>query len=378
MISIKSLVNIDRLAYPLYALFFPVFSWSKARKSREEDDVFIVIKMLGIGSITRVFSTLEHHKVDLSKVYFLTLSSNRELCEVLNIQNTLFIEVDKWPKLLPQIWRTVLKIRRQKPTCIIDYERSSNLLGLFRGLTTLFSHIGTVSFYKVSRDKKTGSDVQFSLDGRSINDLIELSLPYLPKKGTQATTQETSLPRLSNVDHVLININASDYMPHRKYPLESFAQVILGLLKISPTLEVSLIGSPDEKDYVQLLINNYFEKSTRINNCCGKWSLKRLVKELSNASLLITNDSGPMHLAVRKQVNTIVIWGPTTPDLFGYTDHPNIVNIQSGRSCAPCFTYPKSKAARVCNGRIDCMEDIQPSDILQEAIKLLTKHREIA
>lgn len=378
MINLKSLVNIDRLAYPFYAAFYPLLSWSKPHKAREKEDIVIVIKMLGIGSITRIFSTLEQQKVDLSRVYFLTLSSNKQLSELLNIPNTIFLEADKWPRLLPQLWRIVQQIRKYKPAYIVDYERSSNLLGLFRGITTLFSSIRTVSFYKIPEDRKSGPDVQFSLDDRSINDLIDLSLPYLPKKAADLSTQEKPLPLQIAMDKVLVNVNASDYLPHRKYPLASFAQVISGLLKISPASEISLIGSADEKDYVQSLIKDYLEDNTRVKNCCGEWSLKKLAEELESASLLITNDSGPMHLAVMKQVNTVVIWGPTTPEIFGYTDYPNVINIQSGRACAPCFTYPKSKAALACKGQIDCMKDIRPEVVVSAANKLLTKYQETA
>ncbi len=379
MINLKSLVHIDRLAYPLYALLSPLLTWSKSPVSSSQgDDSFVIIKMLGIGSITRIFSTLRKHNVDLQSIYFLTLASNKHLCEVLEIPNVIFVKMDKWYQVLPDLWGAIRQIRRHRAVYIVDYERSSNLLGLFRGVATLFSSIGTISFYQINKDQRSGSDTRFSLKGRSINDLITLSLDYLPIKTESDSGKQTSLPRRTDTICVLVNVNASDYLPHRKYPLKNFARIISGLLQNTPEMEISLIGSTDEKGYVQSMIDDFFTDSTRVKNRCGEWSLQRLSLELEHTGLLITNDSGPMHLAAMKDTKTIVIWGPTTPGIFGYTDRPNVINLHSGRSCAPCFTYPKSKPAVACNGRIDCMRDIEPDAVLAAANKLLSQYQETA
>lgn len=373
MINLKYLVTFDRWAYPFYALLSPLFSLLKRQASEEKKGRSVVIKMLGIGSITRIVTTLRQHHADLDHVYFVTLDSNRQLCELLEIPHTIYVDASKWYRMPLSLWRALQQIRKLNPDYVVDYERSSNLLGVFRGLATVFSDIGTVSFYQLSHDKEEKSDIQFMLKNRSIANLIGLTVGYLPQKTNQTPLNQGLTKKSVHNNQVFININASNYLAYRKYPSVDFAQVILGLLSYRPDLEISLIGAAGERDYVQAMMDAHLDPCLSVKNVCGDWSLKQLVREMENASLLITNDSGPMHLAVTYQVNTIVIWGPTTPETFGYTDHPYVVNLHSGRSCAPCFTYPKSKAGAFCNRRIDCMNDIKPAQVIEAAVKLLTK-----
>lgn len=371
MIDLKYLVTLDRWAYPVYALISPLLSLFKKRGSQAKRQQAVIIKMLGIGSITRIITTLRKSHIDLDQIHFVTLDSNRQLCELLGIPNTLYIDSDKWYHIPVSLWRTLLKIRKINPNYVVDYERSSNLLGIFRGLATVFSDIHTVSFYQLAQDKEGASDIRFKLKDRSIASLINLTIPYLPEKaGDDASLSVMTGEQVDN-NRVFVNINASDYLPFRKYPPEAFAQVITGLLEQRPDLEISLIGAAGERAYVQSMIDTYLAPHLPVKNLCGEWSLSQLVKEMRKAVLLVTNDSGPMHLAVTHQVKTIAIWGPTTPDIFGYTQHPYVINLHSGRSCAPCFTYPKSKAGMFCDKRIDCMNDIQPAQVIEAAVKLL-------
>lgn len=377
MINLKSLVNIDRLAYPTYwviSLLNPLIRPNKNITPGQSEKVAI-IKMLGIGSITRIYTTLKKNHIDLEQVELYTLSGNRELCEVLKIKNVQFIEVNGLFKFAISSLKAIRRIRRQKLKVIIDYERSSNLLSIFRVFSTFFTGTKTISFYNLKTDRKSSLDFQFRIKGRSIQELITLTIPFLPKSPNQQEINQISIADFIPKHSILININASDYMPHRKYSRERFAEVIKSLLAEDESLNIFLVGAPQEKGYVDAMIHQYIQDYSQVINCCGVWNLKQLISALDTCRLLITNDSGPMHLAVMRGVQTVVIWGPTTPDTFGYEDYAHVVNVQSGRSCAPCFTHPKSKAAGVCKGRIDCMRDIKPEQVSNMAIQLLTRQQ---
>ena len=369
----KLLINIDRLIYPLYFIVRALTPLVKPEKYVVPNDgKVVIIKMLGIGSITRIVSTLKQHNVDLNKVYFFTFSINRELCSILEIPNVFYIDSTSFLKAFVDVIRANSYIRKINPNYVIDYERSSNSIGVFTNLVTSFSRIGTISFYKSTHDQKSNLDVRYTIVNRSIYDLLMLSMPYLPKAKNKLS-YGTIVDGNVTCGKILININASDYLPYRKYPLKGFAEIITGLLKQNPDCTIHLIGSRAEKEYVQSLISEYFPIAENVINCCGIWSLNRLMEEFDKTQLLITNDSGPMHLAVMRKVKTITIWGPTVPSSFGYINHPHVINLQSNRTCSPCFTYPKSRAAIACNGSISCMKDINPSQVVDAAMKLLAK-----
>ena len=68
----------------------------------------------------------------------------------------------------------------------------------------------------------------------------------------------------------------------------------------------------------------------------GRTSLKELIEVMRHARLVISNDSGPMHIAAGFQVPVVAIFGPTSPVRTGPYGTSNIV-VESNAECAPCF-----------------------------------------
>jgi len=68
----------------------------------------------------------------------------------------------------------------------------------------------------------------------------------------------------------------------------------------------------------------------------GRTSLKELIELMRHAKFVISNDSGPMHIAAGFQVPVVAIFGPTSPVRTGPYGTSNIV-VESGAECAPCF-----------------------------------------
>lgn len=334
----------------------------------------LLIKMLGIGSITRIIGRLKKENVDLNKVQFLTFHSNRELCEILEIPQAIYVDNSRWYRLPGSLWKVYLQTRKKNFNSIVDFERSSNLMGIFREFLCLGLTVKNISFYNNKSDKVLGDRHQYKLKDRSMNDLIMFSVPHLPKTDEKIHYPLTD-PLVEN--KILVNVNASDYLLARRYPLAQFATVIKGLRNLCPDAHIHLLGISGEHHYVQSLIDQHLNGIPGISNECGKWNLKQLTQELKTSRLIITNDSGPMHLAASTNTPVVAIWGPTSPEAFGYTNQENIRNIQTGIACSPCFTYPKSKAAKACKGRIDCMTAISPQSVLNAASELLVREEAV-
>lgn len=95
-------------------------------------------------------------------------------------------------------------------------------------------------------------------------------------------------------------------------------------------------------------------------NYSGKTSLKELAYLLSLSDLMITMDSGPMHIASAVGTPTVALFGPTAPWRTGpYCN--NAIVIRNQLSCSPCFK-------RRCDSRI-CMEGISVEEVLEAADK---------
>ena len=99
-------------------------------------------------------------------------------------------------------------------------------------------------------------------------------------------------------------------------------------------------------------------------NLAGKLSLKESGALLSRAKFLVTNDSGPFHIARGVKCKTFVIFGPTSPGMFDFGENDTL--IYSGESCAPCSLH----GDKVCpKHHFNCMNNIKGEMVLKEIEK---------
>ena len=101
-------------------------------------------------------------------------------------------------------------------------------------------------------------------------------------------------------------------------------------------------------------------------NLAGETSLTELVALVDRASLCITNDSGPMHLAVARGRPVVSIFGPTDPIWIGPYGRLDAV-LQSKIACAPCYFRTLAR----CPHQHACMRDITGAAVIERAQGLL-------
>ncbi len=372
MLNPSLLIRIDKLLRLPYIFLLGVsgfLSSTKKSTSINYNDEVVILKMMGIGSITRIISSLKAQHVNLKKVTFITLSSNEELCKLLNIGNVVYISDYSLISVLRSLIAKGVLLRRNSPKTFINYERGSNILGLYQICFTAFSQIKTVTFHDFDKDFFTRRCSIYSIKGRPFQDLISLTYSEFQCDWEREMTVYDSIG--IDCKKVIVNINASDYMPYRKFPREKFMKVIREIFKWDNSLSFDLVGSKNERSYVEQLIKDLGSHNIIINNRCGEWTLKDLMVNLAECVVFITNDSGPMHLAASIHVPMICIWGPTSSTHFGYDGRDNVINISLDKPCRPCFLYAKSKSADVCNNEIHCMTELDSQLIVKSAIKVI-------
>ena len=148
------------------------------------------------------------------------------------------------------------------------------------------------------------------------------------------------------------------YGPAKQWPVEYYRKLAKQLVKIGYPL--LLLGTKaDHEDGERIS-----EASHSIRNWCGKTSLTELIALLARARLLISNDSGSMHIMTALQRPQIAIFGSTCPTWTGPLNPEANVFYQS-LHCSPCFQ-------RQCRfGHYNCLRYIQPEDVLRKAQQLL-------
>jgi ADP-heptose:LPS heptosyltransferase len=98
----------------------------------------------------------------------------------------------------------------------------------------------------------------------------------------------------------------------------------------------------------------------------GKTSLSAMIELLRESSLMLTNDSGPMHIAAAMELPTVALFGPTDPTLTGpYGDHHQV--FQSEVDCAPCFQRQCPLPRQLC--RDDVINPEGVGDFMAEQLR---------
>lgn len=133
---------------------------------------------------------------------------------------------------------------------------------------------------------------------------------------------------------VLVNANASDLLPQRRWMPERFAEVIVQLLDRFPDVLVVLTGAPKEKQQAQAICSMVDHE--RCINSAGHFGFSELVPLYTVATAMLSNDSGPPHFASVTPLKTFVIFGPETPLLYGSLG--NSEPIYAGIACSPCVS----------------------------------------
>ena len=172
-----------------------------------------------------------------------------------------------------------------------------------------------------------------------------------------------STPPLQSGATIQIGLCAgAEYGPAKRWPLERFAEAANKLSVAMPQIEWLLIGAPGEKEMGAKLANMLAQ--SRHQNLVGQTTLTELITRLRQCRLLLTNDTGTMHLAAALGVPTVSIFGSTEPILTGpLGNHHRIVRHHV--PCSPCFL-------RECAfGHYDCMTGVTVERVVGEVGRTL-------
>jgi ADP-heptose:LPS heptosyltransferase len=155
---------------------------------------------------------------------------------------------------------------------------------------------------------------------------------------------------------VLINPNASELLPHRRWMPERFAELIGRILAAHADVVVLITGAPEERERAEQLAAAHAPRSVSF---AGRSSLAELPALYAQAALMVSNDSGPAHFSAATGLPTIVLFGPETPKL--YQPLGNSRAIYAGLACSPCVTAHNHRRT-ACTDNV-CMQAIGVDEV---------------
>jgi ADP-heptose:LPS heptosyltransferase len=158
---------------------------------------------------------------------------------------------------------------------------------------------------------------------------------------------------------ILLNTNASDMIPLRRWPQEYYISLARKILEEHRSAVILLTGSPDERSSKEAIITAV--GSGRCLNFAGRTSLSELTALYSVSSFMLTNDSGPAHFAAVTDLPVFVLFGPETPAIYGPLGR--MTPIYAGLACSPCVSATNHRQS-ACNDNV-CLQVITVEQVYE-------------
>ncbi|MBX9577814.1 MAG: glycosyltransferase family 9 protein [Chthoniobacterales bacterium] len=154
----------------------------------------------------------------------------------------------------------------------------------------------------------------------------------------------------------------AEYGPAKRWPTDRFRNV-MDQLSTKHEIDWILVGTAAERPIAKEILTPIFYG--HVENKVGETSLAELIQLLQTCDLLLTNDTGTMHLADVLEIPTVAIFGSTDPTLTG-PQGPHHRILQHPVSCSPCFL-------RKCPIDFRCMLGVTPEEVataIEEQLEL--------
>ena len=218
----------------------------------------------------------------------------------------------------------------------------------------------------VLKDAYNGSDLAMRKQVTSMPEnnypghLIERKLALVNLMGCSTKNIQMQIPYpVKNIstspDKVVVGFQLGASEKLRQWPVEYFRELAKLLLAAGNKFEIALIGSPAERGLAEAFLDGFSNQELgRINDYVGKCSLTGLVECIAGFDVLVTPDTGPLHLAVALKVKTVSLFVTANPAHTGPLQDPerHIVIKESPRQAMELAEYPDQPMAIIKPERV--------------------------
>ena len=333
----------------------------------------LILKPSSLGDVVQalpVLRLIKRHLPD-SHIYWWIESTLAPLLEGdPDLAGVVPFERRRWaaPRHWAQLWRTIRWMRAQAFDWVIDLQslaRSGAFAWLANGTLTVGldePREGARGFYDllVPRPSFHTHAVDWyqgvlPLLGVPANGDFQW-LPARPD-ATQSVRQKWPV---ENARWILLQPGAR--WLNKRWPVEFFAQLLRQLAAAHPQFQFAVLGSAEDRSLAETITR---ADSRRCLDLTGKISLPEMVEWIRAGELMITNDTGPMHVAAALHKPVVALFGPTEPRRtgpYGQLEHVLQLNLP----CIPCL---KPRCAYV--KPLECLRALPPATVFDAVQKRL-------
>ena len=336
--------------------------------------------------------------VGRENIFFCVFESNRAILDVIGTvpaENILCIRDKSLTTFVGDFLNAAMSVRRHRINAVIDMEFFSRASAIFAFLSGAAIRVGLHRFtgelpyrgnlmtHRIQYLPQLHISMQYSvLVEAAFHDPLDEPMLKVPLEQIRSTSPQAAPAFTPTVDEVaqvrarlgvtkgpivILNPNASDLLPLRKWETARFQELAERILQAYPQSLVVLTGAPSEREAADALCRTL--SSHRVISVAGQTNLRELLTLYTLANVMVTNDSGPGHFASLTPVHAIVLFGPETPRLFGSLA-PATTVIWKELACSPCVSVFNHRLSP-CRNNV-CMKAITVDEVfaaVQSALK---------
>ena len=317
----------------------------------------LVIKPSSLGDVVHVFPALEvlRRSFPQSKLDFVIHPAFAELLDLspFPVRRKILFDRKKLGSVsafFPAVRSLLRELRKEKYDLIVDFQ------GLFRsGLLARCARGSIIAGFASPREKSAAffynSPYDVLMEQHAVPRYVELANKIcntnIPVPECPLPAMKESFPDLPAVFAVLV---PGARWESKKFPPECFGEIVKEIRKKFPSCGAVIAGAAGDKKEAQL-IQQIIPDAVDLT---GKTSLVQLTEVMKKASVVITNDSGPMHVAALTGTPIYALFGSTLPRLTGPWGKGHKVVLAQGVDCIGCMKRHCPLSEKHSCHKIDC------------------------
>ena len=403
-ISVNTMRAIDHwVGVPLCAIVSPFIALVDRIKSifspkLDAPKKLLFIELSEMGSAILVDPAMRNAQARGAELFFLIFKSNRASLSLLNTvkpENVFTIDSSSLGGLIKDTLRFLWIARCHKIDTVIDLELFSRFTALLTGLCGARRRVGYHIFHGEGLWRGTmltrkvhynphihitknflslihaafAKEIEVPYSKIHIADsevqlaqaIIDPEVKYTVIERIEKLARDAGIPFVHGKQRlILINPNASDLLPQRRWAQARFSELIQRIAQRYPNDVILITGSPAEIAYVETVRS--VANVPHALNFAGQVSFSELPALYTLSDVMVTNDSGPGHFSAVTPLRTIVLFGPETPALYGSLG--NSISISANLACSPCVSAANHRKTP-CQNNV-CMQSISVAQVMEK------------
>jgi ADP-heptose:LPS heptosyltransferase len=339
-----------------------------------EPHTILLVKFWGLGNMVLLLPVLRalRKRFPEAHIVFVTLARNRDLLDECDaVDERLYVQDSGLVALACSLFATIRSARRSRPELCIDFEqfaRASVIVAELAGsqqivgLDTPAQHGRSLLHHKSVRYDDEQHMGQTYLDLARAAGVPERTYRASAPRVTRLGRDESEALLAGRDDHggplVVVHPGSGDNFQGRRWPVASFARLADRLVEQEGALVV-VTGTASEAELTARVIAGMQRAGSAID-ASGRLGVSGLVALLSKSTLLVTNDTAPVHVASSLGVPVFAFFGPNTPRLYGPLS-PGSHSFYRELPCSPCLTNMNYKTS-LCRMPV-CIRDITVDEV---------------